>query len=995
MFKNVTRSRGPFLEDVDGDSVASDTTEESEQEDVFYSVDQILAEDRDYDGMGELRYLLKWTGYAITRASWEPTEHIETESVLREWEKRKRRIRQGELEAFDLEVWDAKRSKLEEEKLERARRRKAKRRRRGIAVSSSSDEADDDDAVDVGASPNRKRFPRPDSDDGEAITAGESAKRQRRVKAAPVKRKGVAQKVSSASKYLGSSSAEDGEVEEPPNSSVPGSDPNSLFDEGSQPIYPDVEKTATPRARPTAKVAPLVKPPTSAPKVAKLVISQKAAAVPDSKQASQPRSTVDKAVGSAKRTKTANIFASFADPGKKRKQRARVSGETPKDSVDPKFRNLSQLNRFQKFSKNERAPDINAVPLTSTTPTGDVDPRRGLNDREALRLLLLLLLLLLHHHHHLQITANHIQLLETAETCNFAHYNIDANDTLPQFVPEIPGSAVQPVADTTNTGMEPGFTMPFRGAEDPTAPIADTPHISDSIMDRTVRFQLPQNEAPPEPFVINVDPGVASATMEVICGSAAERVKVYANLHVSRMSKIERLFYPITKGIHLMPDSMITAKDVQAYLADSVEQSAQWPAGSIAPVEISRREADAVAECCKLHASGLVAMQDNFTLLLYPARDDEWRFLERPNVPTVPNAPLRFQFMPPLEGRGHKQAAADGSSVPPAWQRPSVTVAKDMLNIDARNLLVEKEGRQADTSVFLAWPQEHEAELQILVKCFQDLNCKVYHSGTPGAWQYYRRKYNKSCLILVHPDTPLWEIPRLHSMLQNGGVRMFSIGLQLLARQSLEDPAVYHCERLFPFGKVTFITDEVFVNHPEKASQVIQLFLENNKVKPPGGENDKIAARPGVKDWLRQLATERTTERGRNDNRWLQLYYDICQLCPPEDEDPYDLPNPSPTSHLVSLPPQELPSFIGLWEHDPDAATDAMVEWFAGWSVLNANKFRKFLVCHEPQKGTMVTDENGQSKYHVDADPRGWAKRWQHIDVQRPETIGRKPKGGK
>ncbi|TKA61699.1 hypothetical protein B0A55_11525 [Friedmanniomyces simplex] len=953
MFKNVTRSRGLFLEDVDGDSVASDTTEESEQEDVFYSVDQILAEDRDYDGMGELRYLLKWTGYPITRASWEPTEHIETESVLREWEKRKRKIRQGELEAFDLEVWDAKRSKLEEEKLERARRRKAKRRRRGIAVSSSSDEADNDDAVDVGASPNRKRFPRPDSDDGEAITAGASAKRQRRVKAAPVKRKGVAQKVSSASKYLDSSS-EDGEVEEPTNASVPGSDPNSLFDEGSQPIYPDFEKTATPRARPKAKAAPLVKPPTRAPKVAKPVISQKAAAVPDSKQAAEPGSTVDKAVGSAKRTKTANIFASFADPGKKRKQRARVSGETPKDSVDPKFRNLSQLNRFQKFSKNERAPDINAVPL--------FDPKTG---------------------------------RETAETCNFAHYNIDANESLPQFVPEIPGTAMQPAVDFADTVMEPADAMPFRGAEDPTAPITDTPHISGSTMDRTVRFQLPQNEAPPPMFDTNLDPGVASATVEVLCGSAAERVKAYANLHVSRMSSIERLFYPITEGIHLMPDSMITAKDVQAYLADSVEQSAQWPAGSIAPVEISRREADAVAECCKLHASGLVAMQDNFTLLLYPARDDEWRFLERPNVPTVPNAPLRFQFMPPLEGGGYKRAAADGSSTPSAVQRASVNVAKDMLNIDAHQLLVEKEGRQADTSVFLAWPQEHEAELQILVKCFQDLKCKVYHSGTPGAWQYYRRKYNKSCLILVHPDTPLWEIPRLHSMLQNGGVRVFSIGLQLLARQSLEDPAVYRCERLFPFGKVTFITDEVFVNHPEKASQVIQLFLENNKVKPPGGENDKIAARPGVKDWLRQLATERTTERGANDNRWLQLYYDICQLCPREDEDPYDLPNPSPTSHLVSLPPQELPSFIGLWERDPDAAMDAMVEWFAGWSVLNANKFRKFLVCHEPQKGTMVTDENGQSKYQVDADPRGWAKRWQHIDVQRPEQIGRKPKGGK
>ena len=196
-------------------------------------------------------------------------------------------------------------------------------------------------------------------------------------------------------------------------------------------------------------------------------------------------------------------------------------------------------------------------------------------------------------------------------------------------------------------------------------------------------------------------------------------------------------------------------------------------------------------------------------------------------------------------------------------------------------------------------------------------------------------------------------------------------------------------------GTCTFITDDVFVHHPEKASDIIRQFIKDDKERrqTAGAQSNKIAARPGIKDWLQALAMERS-ERGRPDDRWLQLYHAICELCPPDYEDPYDPPNPAPQSLLVSFPPEELPSFLGLWEQDPEKATDVMVEWFAGWSVLNAKVFRKFVVCHEPQRGAVVTDENGRSKYHIEADPRGWARKWQHLAVLGPDQVMR-PKGAR
>ncbi|KAK0272583.1 hypothetical protein LTS00_016175 [Friedmanniomyces endolithicus] len=1063
MSKNASGSRKPFIEEVDEDSVASDTTQDSEQEDDNYGVDEILAEDRDSeDAGGGIRYLLKWTGYPLMRSTWEPAAHIHTDLVIKQWEEQKRRIRLGEVEAFNLEDWHAKKNRLGEEKLERVGRRKAKRRRRGLVV--SSDEEYQDDGADGGRSPNRKRLPRLDSDDEEVIDAGQSVKRQRRVKAAPVKRKGIARKVSSVRKQVDTSSEDEAEAAVP---NTQDSDLNSLFEEVSQPIYPDIELSTKPRPVPNSKAAtpvraPVRDPPTSAPKPSILHAQQ--------------GSRAENAVGTATRTKDQNVFAHFPDTDRKRRQRTRVSGETRKDSADPKFTKLSIQNRYQNYGKNEPAPDINALSMIdpktgkieapkitsasaaipdvygrrrspprtgrqrSLTPPppppppppadhqlSGSDPTIGPSGRKRTKECW---------------DWRYATCRATAETCNYAHYNVDRNDTLPKFVPENPSIDSQTAGDIANaTGMQPPyywtppsgdwvsrkqttcyywllkgctkledeceFTHRFTGhfpnkalqnpdlmrrvtemkntaSEATTTPIIEAPQTMESTADRTVRFQLPQSEAPPAVIYNHRNSQITPATIEVRCGSAAapDNVKVVAaDLHVSGASMFERLFYPIRKGVYLMPDSMITAKDVQTYMAGLLQESAQWPAGSMVPAEASRLEADAVVECCKLHASGLVAMQDKYTLLLYPAYDDEWRFVERPDAPMVPNAPLRFLFMPPMKGRSVKRVTA----TPSPLQRAPVTaiVAKDILGIDARKLLIEKDGKPPDTSVFLAWPQEHDAELEILVKTFQELSCKVYHSGTPGAWQNFRRRYYKSCLILVHPDTPLWEIPRLHSILLNGGVRVFSIGLQRTA-----SPSLYGCERLLPIGKVTFITDDVFVNHPEQASQIIQLFLDTNKAKPPGGENDKIAARPGVKDWLRHLATERT--RDGNDKRWLRLYYDICQLCPPQDEDLYDLPNPSPTSHLVSLPPREMPSSVGLWERDPEAATDAMVEWFAGWSVLNASQYRKFLVCFESEKATMVMDENGQAMYRVVADPRGWAKSWQHIDVQRPEQLGKK-----
>ncbi|KAK3067818.1 hypothetical protein LTR53_015080 [Teratosphaeriaceae sp. CCFEE 6253] len=1295
----------PFVED-DYDSVASDTTKDSEEdEDVIYDVDKVLAEDSDFEGSGETRYLISWADYSIDRATWEPKDHIETISVLKEWAERKRRLRSGEEKPFDLDAWIAIKETLAEEKLERARRRKLKRRRRGQPVSDSSDESSEDPTTDVAASSKRKRPPPVpyDSDDEELYTAASPPKSQKGVKAPIVRRKGVARVMSSARRFPSSSDEET--VQPATQASVPDSDLNSLFDEGSQPIYPDLDGTtaSAAKANPTA---PLMRPPISGPKRVQPQTPTPSTLSEKAKLPSRP--VVNSAVGTAKRTNTKDNASNHAAT-KLRKQRARVNGETPKDSDGPKFRSLAEQNRFQKYGRNEPAPDPSALafldprsgkilpPVSKAAPTpmplaisrsldssysaygrgrapprverrrsvtpptpepvqapppeapterpvppvsnvapsgrirtvvcwhwlrgqcrataetceylhGGTDPTsaqpqsgpapwvvdtlssvpstamwapppvasgpsaetscfywlRGRCTKPpeqcdfAHRFTDSFPKLLIQHPDILQrITANkNITCGDWAKSrcphpddqCMFAHRYVDGPSTQPRNMglsdragvalsggddrasvtcffwnqgncsrgercawahlftgtvsappPTHQGSPATSLRDQPPDPMSPVMTwspstgrsiaLPSRaagnapptatGTIDPTAgalvnepptlirpspsdpgkstcffwqqgscnkpsgecvfahyptgvianpppgyrgtanvapllstsppfmksvdfgqpaigrPLHDAEHAATHLAsapskagpggDRNVRFQLPMNKTPYANDDGGNGPGTLSAVLEVRSKVATGAVTVHAKLHVSSVSKVEQLSHPIQNVVYLMADRMMTAKDVQAYLPGLFESSARWPAGLIIPLEEYRSTADTLAEACKLHASGLVSMHDAFTLLIYPTRDDEqWRFLRKPDLSHGRNAPLRVLYLPPLVGVNSKQISNGEATPYSIGERASVLATRAVLGVDAEKLLIEKKDRKADTAVFLAWPQEHEAELQTLVKCFQDLDCKVYYSGTPGAWQYYRTSY-KSFVILI---------PKLYAMLQHGSTRLFSIGLQPPALQSIDEPAVYGCQRLLPMGRVIFITDDVFANHTEKASNVINQFLENNKVKPFGGENDKIAARPGVKEWLRLMAISRAAKQGGQDDRWLRLYYDICRLCPPDDEDPYNPPNPAPQSHLISAPPEELPSLAGLWEQDPQRATDSMVEWFVGWSVLNASRFRKFVVCHEPQSGAVVTDENGKAVYHVEPDPRGWARRWQHIGVLRPDQIV-EPKGGK
>jgi hypothetical protein len=113
----------------------------------------------------------------------------------------------------------------------------------------------------------------------------------------------------------------------------------------------------------------------------------------------------------------------------------------------------------------------------------------------------------------------------------------------------------------------------------------------------------------------------------------------------------------------------------------------------------------------------------------------------------------------------------------------------------------------------------------------------------------------------------------------------------------------------------------------------------------------------------------------------------ICDLCPFNQEDELYPGNPSEKSDLVSLAPEQLPTFQTLLQVDLKRATDYIINWFAGWAFMNTDKVRRFTVCHEePGTGKPGFDKNYNLVMQgIQADPRGWGDEFKYMLVKTPD----------
>lgn len=127
---------GPVAVERDEDDISLTSTAESVFQDE-YEVETIHAQDIIN---GQKLYLVKWKGYEDLRCTWEPRDSFNTREILQEWKNKKRQIKRGTRQPFDVEAWQAEMEAFENARQDRKRRRRAKRARLGLLESDDHDQ---------------------------------------------------------------------------------------------------------------------------------------------------------------------------------------------------------------------------------------------------------------------------------------------------------------------------------------------------------------------------------------------------------------------------------------------------------------------------------------------------------------------------------------------------------------------------------------------------------------------------------------------------------------------------------------------------------------------------------------------------------------------------------------------------------------------------------------------------------------------------------------
>ncbi|KIH93507.1 hypothetical protein SPBR_04508 [Sporothrix brasiliensis 5110] len=85
-------------DDSDDSISVTSTPYDSEDPDAEYTVEDILAQDDNMDGV--TKYLVRWANYPLEKCTWEPEENMGPELLTDMWEEKRK---QPDYEPFDLD----------------------------------------------------------------------------------------------------------------------------------------------------------------------------------------------------------------------------------------------------------------------------------------------------------------------------------------------------------------------------------------------------------------------------------------------------------------------------------------------------------------------------------------------------------------------------------------------------------------------------------------------------------------------------------------------------------------------------------------------------------------------------------------------------------------------------------------------------------------------------------------------------------------------------
>jgi hypothetical protein len=424
-------------------------------------------------------------------------------------------------------------------------------------------------------------------------------------------------------------------------------------------------------------------------------------------------------------------------------------------------------------------------------------------------------------------------------------------------------------------------------------------------------------------------------------------------------------------------DQMCIAQDFQAQQG-LLQRLRLWH-GNLLPADASDPEAvnsiDKAADELIYKSVGLFSSFPNFLVLAFPAKKDEWKFLESTlDYPQDARARLRyFIFQSDVDIR--QSLKMNPTSL--AIGTPYRDILVDRVHgLDFKKLLpVAKKSRPPN--FYLLFPPTASQSAEFIISWLRSSKrtCnKIYSSQSEGSWHYFTHNPEvDNGIVLVHESAAaeLHRLPNLYSVVVEKRFTFWFISesnspypLFPSASYGFDDSTMgqLNAIRLFPHGCAFLLTPSFLVAEPHNAYQILNWFILG------GGKPKYLSSTPrtwklvccyNFADYILELANSKAAEKDAFELKYqndpakdAKLYnaglsFNECNLRYKLHKLLVDFESRRSLESISEFDSDcdesDYP-FIHANKHiDPDDEK-GLVDWYAAWTMRNLDMYMKFIV---------------------------------------------------
>ncbi|KAH7248082.1 hypothetical protein MRS44_010453 [Fusarium solani] len=292
--------------------------------------------------------------------------------------------------------------------------------------------------------------------------------------------------------------------------------------------------------------------------------------------------------------------------------------------------------------------------------------------------------------------------------------------------------------------------------------------------------------------------------------------------------------------------------------------------------------------------------------------------------------------------------------------RIGATVMHRLFNFHYERLLPENAlNKPTKHHFFLAFPPQADLEAMFLGRWLRSCNpdCRILTSVFPGHWLTFLKMEHG---VVIIPEEAIWSVrlfPNLHFLLHSSPTNfqfwLFSKSTHPSAMFPSGGNATeigdISLQPICPNRKAIMVTPSFMVSQPQQVWNFFKWFW-----KAWNRDNDavRLVVCAGFDSWIRDLASEKAAKLTKLSRNLKQI--------PVNSKEGVDALNKtwSMVLALIDGASDEHPPFIFAPECIDGNDEQSLVNWFGWWSIMNMDRFRKFSVL-----GSSEPDGQRMSRY--------------------------------